>query len=97
MEARACRLGLHHWARFKEPPGSGGTWVTRCRRCGAERSGPGPISFVVFAVVFVVALTAFWWAPFLGAVLMMGAIAGLGWAVLPLVVARLARWLSVGR
>ena len=52
----------------------------------------------VFVIVLVGSVLSFWLlSPFLGAALMIGAVGGLMWAMVPPIVERFTGWLSVGR
>jgi hypothetical protein len=44
------------------------------------------------------AVAVFWFlSPLLGALMMIGAIGGLGWAMVPPIIDRAVKWLSIGR
>lgn len=104
MENIRCRLGLHRWARVRAEdlslaePGANAVWTTRCRDCGVVR-GTGQVgSFALFALAVAVALVLFFTvSPFLGAIVMVGAVLGLGWSMGPAIIEFAARWLSMGR
>ena len=52
----------------------------------------------IFGVVLVASIVSFWiLSPLFGAVLMIGAVGGLMWAMVPGLVERFTGWLSVGR
>jgi hypothetical protein len=70
-------------------PQEGVVWRTTCRDCGVER-GSGVRSIAVLVGVLAVAGGLLWWlvSPVLGALLLAGAVMGLGW------VARIA---AIGR
>jgi hypothetical protein len=62
-----------------------------------KRSGVAFVA-VVFGLVLVAGIVLLAWGPpLLGALLIVGAIGGLGWSVVPEALNRIARWLSVGR
>ena len=98
-----CRIGLHKWVRVRErdpelaDPGQSAYWRTTCRYCECER-GSGIAALATVSVVAVGASIAVFWllSPLLGAIMMIGAVGGLGWAVVPATIDRIARWLSVG-
>src|SRR5581483_3148715 len=104
MERLRCRLGLHHWARIRETdgevanPAESARWTTRCRDCGRVR-GTGQVgSIALFVLAFAAAVAIFLtFSPFLGAIVMVGAVLGLGWAMGPALIAFVVRWLSTGR
>jgi hypothetical protein len=103
MKRFRCRIGLHKWVqvRQRDPdldnPGQSAYWRTTCRYCGCEH-GSGIVALTTACVVAVVASIAVFWllSPLLGAIMMCGAVGGLGWAVVPATIDRVARWLSVG-
>src|SRR3954467_5372522 len=96
MAAR-CRVGLHTWVRIKQAAGSDEEWLSQCRLCGKPKSSGVAVSFGLFLAFAVASVLVFWFtSPCLGAVMMMGAIGGLGWAMGPAVIDRVATWLSVG-
>jgi hypothetical protein len=90
-------LGLHHWVFAKQRSDDQEGFVV-CRDCGRRRGGGTRISLVLFAAFFVGAILVFWlWSPLLGAVMMVGAVGGLLWSAIPIVIDRITRWLSLGR
>ena len=95
-----CRLGLHRWARFKDDPdledrGPNTEWVTRCRDCRRARGAGTVWATIAFLAVFsVAAWCLFFGPPFLGAVLMIGAVTGLLWSAGAIIGNRILRWLS---
>lgn len=68
--------------------------MTRCRDCGTDHSRR---TLVVFLVFLVASAVVFWFLPMLGALMMIGAVGGLGVVVLPAALERVSTWLSVGR
>ena len=97
-----CRLGLHRWSRFRvaDPDMAAGdyVWETRCRDCSAPQTAGEALSTMFFLLVAIVAVVAFFaLSPLLGAVLFIGAVAGIGWAMGPKLLGRAARFLSTGR
>jgi hypothetical protein len=92
-----CTFGLHRWVRAKPRADSGEAW-TECALCGKRRGDGTLVSALIFLAVAAAALVV-WavWAPFLGAVMMVGAVLGLGWSTGPAVLEFFARWLSLGR
>jgi hypothetical protein len=56
------------------------------------------ISLLLVLVAIAAAVAIFFFlSPFFGAVIMIGALGGLMWTMVPASVERIARWLSVGR
>jgi hypothetical protein len=99
-----CRLGLHRWARYRETdaspanPARAAEWHVRCGDCGAERHAGTATSLMIFAVVFAGGvLSLAFWSPLVGALLLVGAMGGLMWAMGPAAIGFVVRWLSVGR
>lgn len=97
-------MGLHRWTRRRETdldlenPGQSTTWRTYCRDCGREQGTGTAWAAAVSLTVFAVAL----WCliagpPFLGAVLMIGAVTGLLWSAGAVLGGRIVRWLGGGR
>jgi hypothetical protein len=104
MRRVRCRLGLHRRVRVRVEDGELATpqaraaWTTRCRDCGRIRGAGGVGSVILFAAAIAVALALFFTtSPFLGAIVMVGTVLGLGWAMGPAAIARIARWLSFDR
>ena len=101
MKRFRCRIGLHKWVRVRqvdldlENPSQSAYWRTTCRYCGCEH-GSGTAVLATLSVVAVGASVAVFWlvSPLLGAIMMIGAVGGLGWAVAPAVVERIVRWLA---
>jgi len=79
-------------------PAASTEWITRCRDCGRTR-GQGTVGSLALFVVAVTASLVFFFtfSPFLGAIVMTGAVLGLGRAMVPAVIDRFVRWLSFGR
>ena len=102
MPPLRCRLHLHRWVRRRSTdttlaePSLAPTWQTVCRDCGVAQTSGTLISAYLFAMVLLAGVGLFWVAPFLGAVLVIGAMGGLMWSMRPGLIGRLARWLSVG-
>ncbi|HZQ81704.1 MAG TPA: hypothetical protein VFB25_06990 [Gaiellaceae bacterium] len=79
-------------------PDASAVWVTRCRDCGRERTGGTVVSLALVAVALAASIVCFIVvSPFLGAVLLVGAVSGLRWSMGPAMFERVARWLSFGR
>jgi len=97
MAITRCSLGLHRWVTTKRRADDHEE-ITVCSDCGRE-SGSGVLSVVLFGGGLAIGAVAvfFLFSPFLGAIMMIGAIAGLGWGVMPMVFERIGRWLSIGR
>jgi hypothetical protein len=95
MRSVRCRLGFHRWQRIKQPSDMEDEWLTRCRDCGSTSDGRRQL--VVLALAVVASVTVFWFAPFLGALMMIGTVGSLLVVVTPVVVGRVVSWLSVGR
>ena len=56
------------------------------------------VSLLILVATLVAAVAIFFLlSPFFGAVIMIGALGGLMWMMVPASVERIARWLSVGR
>jgi hypothetical protein len=95
MALSACRLGFHKWVRAKRRADSDEAF-TVCRRCGREPGSGLVASLSLCGAVTLAAMILFWvGSPFLASVLMIGAVTGLGWTMLPAVFDRVAHWLSV--
>lgn len=93
-----CRLHLHKWVRIKQPTGSDEEWRMECRYCHAPQKAGSIVSMGFFGVFALAAVAVFWFlSPLLGAVMMVGAMSGLMWAMGPPIVDRVSRWLSIGR
>lgn len=97
-----CRLGLHRWVRVQhrdpdlELPAP--EWRTECRDCGRLRGSGLPVALTFFGLVFVAGLALLAWGPpFLGALVIVGSVGGLGWTAGLEGLQRIARWLSFGR
>jgi hypothetical protein len=52
------------------------------------------VSAVLFGAIFVASLVVLWFAPLLGAIMVIGSVGGLLVAVGPASIERVARWLS---
>jgi hypothetical protein len=65
-----------------------------CRDCRTEH-GSG-ISFSVFFIttVLAVGVVLLWYAPLLGAIVIIGSVGAMGVIVIPAAIERIARWLS---
>jgi hypothetical protein len=92
-----CAVGLHRWVRAKARADSDEAW-TECAVCG-KRRGDGPLLSALIFVAVAAAAIVVWavWAPLLGAVMLIGAVMGLGWSMGPAIIGFFARWLSLGR
>ena len=80
---------------MKQPAGMEDDWVTRCRDCGSTSDAKRQV--LVLSVAVVASIVVFWFAPMLGALMLIGTVGGLLVVVTPLAVDRVATWLSVGR
>jgi hypothetical protein len=79
-------------------PGQSVEWKKACRDCGREQTSGVAISMALSALFAVAAVAVFWlWSPMLGAIMMIGAVGGLGVTMIPVVIERVTRWLSAGR
>ena len=97
MAVSRCSFGLHRWVVARDRADAGESFV-ECRYCHRRRSSGLALSLTVFTAWAVGAVAVWWFAsPLLGAVLMMGAVMGLGWTMGPAILGRLAEWLSIGR
>jgi Flp pilus assembly protein TadB len=103
-ETFRCRLGLHHWTRLRiedrdlDNPRASAEWVSVCRDCGAGRADSIGLALAICAAAVVASVLVFWLvSPLLGAIIMIGAVGGLMWTMLPASISLVARWLSVGR
>ncbi len=99
-----CRIGLHKWVRLArrdltlDQPGQHVETQTTCQLCGRERKSGGWVAAVLSVAVAAAGVVIFFLAsPMLGAIVMVGAIGGLGWAMAPAILDRLLRWLGSGR
>ena len=95
---------MHRWARLLEEdrdlenPGTTAEWTTVCRDCGTERGASVGLAVGFCVAAAAASVVCFWLiSPFLGAVLMIGAVGGLMWTMLPASIGRVVRWLSAGR
>jgi hypothetical protein len=87
----ACRIGLHRWQRLRSPDG---TWYRQCRKCGSAGDGVATFALLLSSLVLVAGLAivmVLQWL--LGAILVVGGIGGLGWALLPTGLERLGGFL----
>ena len=96
-----CKVGLHRWARFKDPEGEirtyDGTWTLRCRDCGREPAAVSVLMIVLVVGALVAGLVlVFTVGSLLGAALIIGGIGALGVVMVPGLVERLGRWLGSG-
>jgi hypothetical protein len=94
MKPLRCRLGLHAWRRVRQPRGADEEWITTCRDCRQTLGSGASVSTWIFAAFVVASAVVWWFAPLLGAVMMIGAVTGLAWMAGPAAVGRVARWLS---
>ena len=96
-----CKVGLHRWARVKDPEGEirtfDGTWTIKCRDCGRDKPTVSWLLIVLMVAAlvggFVLVLTT---GSLLGAALIIGGIGGLGVAMVPGLVERFGSWLGSG-
>lgn len=93
-------MGFHRWVRVRETdpsldnPSQSAQWRTVCRYCKRERNPSVRVSAVLFGAIFVASLVVLWFAPLLGAIMIIGSAGGLLVAVGPASIERVARWLS---
>ncbi|HVS85560.1 MAG TPA: hypothetical protein VHD91_08005 [Gaiellaceae bacterium] len=103
-ERLMCRIGLHRWARMRQPdpdlenPQLDAPWVSRCRYCGRERGDASLFLTALFGAVFLGSIAIFWFSsPLLGALVMIAGMSGLMWTAGLAVLQVIVRWLSIGR
>jgi hypothetical protein len=83
--------------RDLDNPGASAGWVSVCRDCGAGRTASIGFALAICAAAVVASVLVFWlFSPLLGAIIMIGAVGGLMWTMLPASISLIARWLSVG-
>jgi hypothetical protein len=72
-------------------------WFRRCAYCGRKPGDDVLVPLVVTGVALVASAVAFWFAPLLGALMMIGAVMGLVGLMFSVGFERIGHWLSTFR
>jgi hypothetical protein len=93
-------MGLHRWVRIRDTdptldnPSRGAQWRTACRDCKRERGSGMLFSTVLLGGIFVASLVVLWFAPLLGAIMVIGTVGALLVVVGPAAIDLVVRWLG---